>query len=164
MKETTIEKDELPSDAFPLLEHGRRNGLHSRATAQSTTVIHVSFYVFEFDVSIWQAQNVGDEKSLRVLADIMETMFDRGFLDEIFSLQPTHTRQELRQSFEQIAHSSVMRLNEQRSVDFLSVLGFRFWWSIFVTITVICSFVCHYHYNHFCLDCRIGIGYCNVLM
>ena len=59
-----------------------------------------------------QAQNVGDEKSTKVLCDIVAVMLSKSYLDELFEPQEMMTRQGLRQFFEQIAHSSVMRLNE----------------------------------------------------
>jgi len=59
-----------------------------------------------------QAQQVGSEKSDRVLADIMSTMFNRPCLQLLFEPQPLYYRHALRHYFEQITHSSVMRLNE----------------------------------------------------
>nr|CAD2127073.1 unnamed protein product [Meloidogyne enterolobii] len=59
-----------------------------------------------------QAQNVGNEKSIKVLCDIVAVMLGNSFLDELFEPKEMMSRQGLRQFFEQIAHSSVMRLNE----------------------------------------------------
>jgi hypothetical protein len=57
---------------------------------------------------------VEEEKTVRVLSEIMEAMFERSFLNELFKPQPTYSRDTLRQLFETIAHSSMMRLNDQR--------------------------------------------------
>ncbi|KAH7731369.1 protein OSCP1-like protein [Aphelenchoides avenae] len=59
-----------------------------------------------------QAQNVGEDKSTKVLGDIMSTIFNKQFLDVLFRPQDLYSRSALRQFFERIAHSSIMRLNE----------------------------------------------------
>uniref|UniRef100_A0A914D024 OSCP1 n=1 Tax=Acrobeloides nanus TaxID=290746 RepID=A0A914D024_9BILA len=59
-----------------------------------------------------QAQNVGEEKSNKVLHDIMAAMFSKKFLDVLFRPQEMYSRGAMRQFFEKIAHSSIMRLNE----------------------------------------------------
>ncbi|KAI1714192.1 organic solute transport protein 1 domain-containing protein [Ditylenchus destructor] len=59
-----------------------------------------------------QAQNVGNDKSIKVLCDIIATMFNKNCLELIFEPQELYSRAALRSFFEQIAHSSVMRLNE----------------------------------------------------
>uniref|UniRef100_A0A915EW65 Uncharacterized protein n=1 Tax=Ditylenchus dipsaci TaxID=166011 RepID=A0A915EW65_9BILA len=58
------------------------------------------------------AQNVGNDKSIKVLCDIIATMFSKSCLELIFEPQELYSKAALRQFFEQIAHSSVMRLNE----------------------------------------------------
>ncbi|CAJ0941584.1 unnamed protein product, partial [Mesorhabditis belari] len=57
-------------------------------------------------------QNVGSEKSNKVLQDITYTMLNRKFLDELFKPQDLHSRKTMRHFFEKLAHSSIMRLNE----------------------------------------------------
>ncbi|CAJ0580756.1 unnamed protein product, partial [Mesorhabditis spiculigera] len=57
-------------------------------------------------------QNVGMEKSNKVLQDITFTMLNAKFLDELFKAQDLHSRKTMRHFFEKLAHSSIMRLNE----------------------------------------------------
>ncbi|KAL3076759.1 hypothetical protein niasHS_011496 [Heterodera schachtii] len=69
-----------------------------------------------------QAQNVGDEKTMKVLCEIVAVMLSKSFLDELFEPREMYTRQGLRQHFEQIAHSSVMRLNEASMVKLFDLM------------------------------------------
>ncbi|VDM25160.1 unnamed protein product [Toxocara canis] len=59
-----------------------------------------------------QAQNVGHNKSTKVLSDILYMMFNKKFLDELFKPQEVYSRRTMRSLFEKLAHSSIMRLNE----------------------------------------------------
>ena len=61
-----------------------------------------------------KAQNVEKERSNKVMNDIVSTMFNRRFIDEIFSKhQPIHSRRVLKTMFDKLAHASIMRLNSQ---------------------------------------------------
>ncbi|CAI9738931.1 Hypothetical predicted protein [Octopus vulgaris] len=57
------------------------------------------------------AQNVMEDKTQKVLQEIVGTMFSKHFMDELFRLQPVYSKKAMRAVFDRIAHSSVMRLN-----------------------------------------------------
>jgi len=59
-----------------------------------------------------QAQSIVEEKSLRVLQDVISTMFSEKFIGELFKPQRIYSNQSTRQIFDRLAHSSIMRLNE----------------------------------------------------
>uniref|UniRef100_A0A914YAM1 OSCP1 n=1 Tax=Panagrolaimus superbus TaxID=310955 RepID=A0A914YAM1_9BILA len=59
-----------------------------------------------------QAQNVIEDKSVKVLHEIISAMLNKTFLKKLFYPQPITTRTSVRQLFEKIAHSSIMRLND----------------------------------------------------
>eukprot|EP00744_Colponema_vietnamica_P003528 GILI01005396.1.p1 GENE.GILI01005396.1~~GILI01005396.1.p1 ORF type:complete len:390 (-),score=88.93 GILI01005396.1:77-1162(-) len=59
-----------------------------------------------------KAQNIPSDKSSKVLQDVIRTMFDSRFLGELFKPQPVYSNQSIRQIFDRLAHSSIMRLNE----------------------------------------------------
>jgi hypothetical protein len=63
-----------------------------------------------------QAQSIIEEKSLRVLVDVINTMFSEKFLLEVFKPQRLYSSTSTRQIFDKLAHSSIMRLN-QSSMD-----------------------------------------------
>jgi len=74
------------------------------------------------------AQKINEEKSARVLQDVIRTMFARKFIDELFRPQPLYSRVSIRQIFDKLAHSSIMRLNTN-SMDKLydlMTMGFKF--------------------------------------
>ena len=60
-----------------------------------------------------QAQNIADDKASRVLQDVVTTMFSDQFLGELFKPQRMYSQAATRQLFDQLAHSSIMRLNSQ---------------------------------------------------
>uniref|UniRef100_A0A7E4W8G5 Protein OSCP1 n=1 Tax=Panagrellus redivivus TaxID=6233 RepID=A0A7E4W8G5_PANRE len=59
-----------------------------------------------------KAQNFIEDKSVKVLHEIMESWLNKDFLDRLFS--PCHIYQlsSMRQFFDRLAHTSIMRLNE----------------------------------------------------
>jgi hypothetical protein len=59
-----------------------------------------------------QAQSIVEEKSLRVLQDVVSTMFSEKFIGELFKPQKIYSNTSTRQIFDRLAHSSIMRLNE----------------------------------------------------
>ncbi|KAI3420925.1 Protein oscp1 [Globodera pallida] len=69
-----------------------------------------------------QAQNVGDQRSSRVLCEIVAVMLSKSFLDELFEPREMYTKSGLRQHFEQIAHSSVMRLNDASLIKLFDLM------------------------------------------
>ena len=58
------------------------------------------------------AQQVKSDKSQRVLCDVVRTMFSRRFVEELFKPQFLYKDRNVRQIFDKLAHSSIMKLNE----------------------------------------------------
>ncbi|XP_043854667.1 protein OSCP1 isoform X2 [Dromiciops gliroides] len=63
-----------------------------------------------------RAQAVPAEKAHKVLSDIISTMFNKKFLEELFKPQDLYTKKALRTVYDRLAHASIMRLN-QASMD-----------------------------------------------
>lgn len=60
-----------------------------------------------------KAQGIQQDKSAKVLQDIVRTMFDRSFLSEkLFVPQDMYSLHSTRKIFDRLAHSSIMRLSE----------------------------------------------------
>ncbi|XP_013087262.2 protein OSCP1-like isoform X1 [Biomphalaria glabrata] len=57
------------------------------------------------------AQSIPNEKAKKVLTDIVSTMFNKKFMDEIFKPQNLYSKKAMRTVFDRIAHASIMRLN-----------------------------------------------------
>ena len=75
-----------------------------------------------------QAQNVPPDKSRRVLQDVIRTMYNKMFIEELFRPQDVYSMHSTRQIFDRLAHSSIMRLNES-SMDKLfdlMTMGFKY--------------------------------------
>ncbi|CEO94746.1 hypothetical protein PBRA_003559 [Plasmodiophora brassicae] len=75
-----------------------------------------------------KAQSISGDKSIRVLEDVVSTMFNPKFVDEIFKPKPIYTNDALQQIFRRLAHSSIMRLNEtsmEKLYD-LMTMGFKY--------------------------------------
>ncbi|KAI4810750.1 protein OSCP1 isoform X1 [Pseudochaenichthys georgianus] len=63
-----------------------------------------------------RAQNIPADKAKKVMNDIISTMFNKKFLDELFKPQELYSKKALRTVFDRLAHASIMRLN-QASMD-----------------------------------------------
>ncbi len=64
-----------------------------------------------------QAQGIAPEKSVKVVQDILRTMFDRSFMtDKLFVPQEMYSLASTRKIFDRLANSSIMRLSESRLV------------------------------------------------
>ncbi|KAM5267278.1 protein OSCP1 isoform 1-T1 [Hipposideros larvatus] len=63
-----------------------------------------------------RAQNIPGDKARRVLNDIISTMFNRKFMEELFKPQELYSKKALRTVYDRLAHASIMRLN-QASMD-----------------------------------------------
>ncbi len=64
-----------------------------------------------------KAQNIPADKSWKVVADVVKTMFDISFVnDKLFVPQEMYSMASTRKIFDRLAHSSIMRLNESRCV------------------------------------------------
>ncbi|KAK6187781.1 hypothetical protein SNE40_005731 [Patella caerulea] len=58
-----------------------------------------------------RAQNIPELKSSKVLHDIVSTMFNKRFMDELFKPQTLYSKKAMRTVFDRLAHASIMRLN-----------------------------------------------------
>jgi hypothetical protein len=73
-----------------------------------------------FHHGMFQSYSRNLSQMLSVLDDIVSTMFNRRFIEEIFlKHQPLHSKRMLRAMFDKLAHASIMRLNTQ-SMDKVS--------------------------------------------
>ncbi|XP_077384066.1 protein OSCP1 isoform X1 [Festucalex cinctus] len=63
-----------------------------------------------------RAQNIPPDKAKKVMNDIITTMFNKKFLEELFKPQELYSKKALRTVFDRLAHASIMRLN-QASMD-----------------------------------------------
>jgi len=57
------------------------------------------------------AQSIIPDKADRVLSDVIQTMFNTSFLNELFKAQRMYSAPQTRAVFDKLAHSSIMRLN-----------------------------------------------------
>eukprot|EP00287_Rhodomonas_sp_CCMP768_P011480 CAMPEP_0196731550 /NCGR_PEP_ID=MMETSP1091-20130531/11231_1 /TAXON_ID=302021 /ORGANISM="Rhodomonas sp., Strain CCMP768" /LENGTH=379 /DNA_ID=CAMNT_0042074691 /DNA_START=11 /DNA_END=1150 /DNA_ORIENTATION=- len=74
------------------------------------------------------AQKIPPDKARKVIADIVRTMYNPKFIQELYKPQELYSSASTRQIFERIAHSSIMRLSES-SMDKLYDLmttGFKY--------------------------------------
>jgi hypothetical protein len=58
------------------------------------------------------AQNIAPEKAVRVLEEVSKAMFATAFVEEIMRPQETYSTSSLREIFDRLAHSSIMRLSK----------------------------------------------------
>lgn len=58
-----------------------------------------------------RAQEIGHDRSSKVLQDVVKTMLSKKFVEELFRAQEMYSMQSTRQIFEKLAHSSIMKLN-----------------------------------------------------
>lgn len=58
-----------------------------------------------------KAQKIAADKSIKVLQDVVNTMFGQKFITALFKPQKIYSQQSTRQIFDRLAHSSIMRLN-----------------------------------------------------
>lgn len=76
-----------------------------------------------------KAQNIPADKSCKVLQDVIATMFERAFVnDKLFAPQEVYSVNNTRKIFNNLAHSSIMRLSES-SMDKLfdlMMMGFKY--------------------------------------
>mmetsp|Transcript_7727 Transcript_7727/g.12356 ORF Transcript_7727/g.12356 Transcript_7727/m.12356 type:complete len:402 (+) Transcript_7727:65-1270(+) len=75
-----------------------------------------------------RAQAIPPEKSKKVLEDVIRTMYNKKFIDELFKPQEMYSNHSARQIFDRLAHSSIMRLSES-SMDKLydlMTMGFKY--------------------------------------
>ena len=58
-----------------------------------------------------KAQSISNDKSIRVISDICKTLYYKKFQNELYSHKKPYKHQEVKVIFENLAHSSIMRLN-----------------------------------------------------
>ena len=58
-----------------------------------------------------RAQCIPQEKAQKVLHDIISSMFNKRFMDELFKPQDAYSKKAMRTVFDRLAHASIMRLN-----------------------------------------------------
>jgi len=58
-----------------------------------------------------RAQNIPKEKSKKVMHDIVGTMLNSRFMNELFKPQDAYSKKAMRTVFDKLAHASIMRLN-----------------------------------------------------
>ena len=58
-----------------------------------------------------RAQNIPSDKALKVIHDIVGTMYNKRFIEELFKPQELYSRKAMRTVFDRLAHASIMRLN-----------------------------------------------------
>ena len=58
-----------------------------------------------------KAQSISNDKSIRVISDICKTFYYKKFQNELYSHKKPYKHQEVKVIFENLAHSSIMRLN-----------------------------------------------------
>lgn len=75
-----------------------------------------------------QAQKVSDDKSIKVLQDVIRAMYSPLFITELFKSQEMYSAISTKQIFEKLAHSSIMRLNKQSMEKLydLMIMGFKY--------------------------------------
>lgn len=75
-----------------------------------------------------RAQSVEGDKAQKVLQEILKFMFNKSFLEELFKPQERHSYTATKHLFTKLAHSSVMKLNENSMSKLfdLMVMGVKF--------------------------------------
>lgn len=75
-----------------------------------------------------RAQSIDTEKAQKVLQEILKFMFNKAFLEELFKPQERHSYTATKHLFTKLAHSSVMKLNENSMSKLfdLMVMGVKF--------------------------------------
>ncbi|KAL0478482.1 OSCP1 [Acrasis kona] len=74
-----------------------------------------------------QAQNISAEKSRKVISDVTKTMFNQQFVQELVKPQKLYNSESVREIFNKLAHSSIMKLSTA-SMDKLydlMLMGFK---------------------------------------
>jgi len=75
-----------------------------------------------------RAQKIQAEKAGKVLSDVVSAMFSSAFVEELFKPQPLYEEDAMRKVFHELAHASVMRLNEtsMSKLHDLMSMGFKY--------------------------------------
>ncbi|XP_014279076.1 protein OSCP1 [Halyomorpha halys] len=78
-----------------------------------------------------RAQNIAIEKSRKVLDDLVRIMFNPRFMEELFKPQEIYNKAALKALFHDLAHASIMRLNETSMNKLYDLMTMVFKWQIF---------------------------------
>eukprot|EP01113_Clastostelium_recurvatum_P023431 TRINITY_DN27998_c0_g1_i1.p1 TRINITY_DN27998_c0_g1~~TRINITY_DN27998_c0_g1_i1.p1 ORF type:complete len:234 (-),score=59.51 TRINITY_DN27998_c0_g1_i1:92-793(-) len=75
-----------------------------------------------------QAQAIAPEKSRKVICDVVRSMFNAKFIQELFRPQELYSSGSTRGIFDRLAHSSIMRLSESsmNKLYDLMTMGFKY--------------------------------------
>ncbi|XP_073979680.1 organic solute carrier partner 1 [Rhodnius prolixus] len=78
-----------------------------------------------------RAQNIAIEKARKVLDDIIRIMFNPKFVEELFKPQEIYNKSALKALFHDLAHASIMRLNETSMNKLYDLMTMVFKWQVF---------------------------------
>ncbi|XP_014252978.1 protein OSCP1 [Cimex lectularius] len=78
-----------------------------------------------------RAQNIAIEKARKVLNDIVRIMFNHRFMEELFKPQEIYNKGALKSLFYDLAHASIMRLNETSMNKLYDLMTMVFKWQVF---------------------------------
>ena len=75
-----------------------------------------------------RSQDVTKDRSSKVLQDIVKSLLADRFVEELFRPQPIYTMSATKQIFKKLAHSSIMKLNDQsmQKLYDLMVMGIKY--------------------------------------
>uniref|UniRef100_A0A8B9CYB3 Organic solute carrier partner 1 n=1 Tax=Anser brachyrhynchus TaxID=132585 RepID=A0A8B9CYB3_9AVES len=115
-----------PGPAAPRPEHPRREGPQSSNTFLPLGTASRNMLLAETNVALRKCQNdkvlflafpfVATYLVFTVMNDIITTMFNKKFMEELFKPQELYSKKALRTVYDRLAHASIMRLN-QASMD-----------------------------------------------
>ncbi|XP_049800809.1 protein OSCP1 isoform X1 [Schistocerca nitens] len=78
------------------------------------------------------AQQIPQDKSVKVLTDIVSVMLNERFLQELFKPQEIYNKQALKKLFEDLAHASIMRLNTASMDKLYDLMTMVFKYQVFM--------------------------------
>ncbi|KAL1117687.1 hypothetical protein AAG570_004002 [Ranatra chinensis] len=79
-----------------------------------------------------RAQNIAVEKSRKVLNEIVGIMFNPRFMEELFKPQEVYNKAALKSLFHDLAHASIMRLNDTSMSKLYDLMTMVFKWQVFL--------------------------------
>jgi len=130
----------------PKLRHGVPHpaagvALHPRLTVSVVWALQpsVSGFVWKDEVSAVFLKQKQILSVFTVMNDIITTMFNKKFMEELFKPQELYSKKALRTVYDRLAHASIMRLN-QASMDKVK------WWSVWSSLcctSVLFAGYCH---------------------
>ncbi|MXQ80458.1 hypothetical protein E5288_WYG006145 [Bos mutus] len=79
-----------------------------------------------------RAQNIPGDKAHKVMNDIISTMFNQKFMDELFKPQELYSKKALRTVYDRLAHASIMRLNQASMDKLYDLMTMAFKYQVFL--------------------------------